>query len=118
MKCIKCGVEIPTDQVFCADCLEDMQKHPVKPDTPLILPVQRTQQSVKRSSRKKTVKPEERINRLRKTVIYLLVITMVLAVLLTVSIMMLLEMSGKADIPFLPGQNYGTLPAGVTDILP
>ena len=38
MNCMKCGREAPDGQVFCGDCLERMQAHPVKPGTPVLLP--------------------------------------------------------------------------------
>ena len=117
MNCIKCGVKIAADQVFCPECLEDMQKHPVKPDTPLFLPAQRPISTGKRTSRKKTIKPEERISSLRKTVVTLIIMNMILLILLTFSVMMLLNITGTKEIPFLPGQNYGTSPSTVSQMV-
>ncbi len=115
MKCIKCGEEIQADELFCPACLEDMALHPVKPDTPLILPNRKDQASPKRSSRRKSVKPEERISSLRRTVTVLLVAIMILLVTQTATIWMLLKMADGKEVPFLPGQNYGTSASGDTN---
>jgi membrane glycosyltransferase len=108
MKCIKCGTEIAAEQLFCPDCLEDMARHPVKQDTPLILPHQNVHAPVKRTPRRKTLKPEERISHLRKIIAVLLVLLMLLIATQTITVLMLLRSAEGKDIPFLPGQNYGT----------
>ena len=76
MKCMRCGTEIATDAVFCEDCLAEMEKHPVKPGTPVLLPRREKQAPVKRS-KKRTVKPEEQVHRLRRAVILLSTIAVV-----------------------------------------
>ena len=38
MNCMKCGVEIPEQQVFCDHCLQIMEQYPVKPDAHIHLP--------------------------------------------------------------------------------
>ena len=38
MNCMKCGREIDEAQAFCAGCLEEMEKYPVKPDVVVKLP--------------------------------------------------------------------------------
>ncbi len=37
-QCLKCGKETRASAVFCAACLEDMQRYPVKPGTVVHLP--------------------------------------------------------------------------------
>ena len=54
MNCIKCGREIPENQVFCDRCLEQMAAHPVKPGTPIYLP-----KRVPSSEKKRPPKQEE-----------------------------------------------------------
>ncbi len=106
MKCMKCGVSIPSGQVFCGDCLKDMAAHPVRQDAPLLLPRREKQQTTKRS-KKKVRKPEEQITILRKLVSALLMIVLVLCIALTISIYALFHWSAADKNP-LPGQNYGT----------
>lgn len=38
MNCLKCGRKLEDGQVFCTDCLFQMEKYPVKPGTAVILP--------------------------------------------------------------------------------
>jgi len=35
---MKCGKETKSDRFFCQECLDDMERYPVKPDTPVYLP--------------------------------------------------------------------------------
>ena len=36
MSCMKCGKEVSEDQVFCPECLAEMERYPVKPGTPVL----------------------------------------------------------------------------------
>ncbi len=51
MQCMKCGREIPAGDVFCEDCLSDMEKYPVRPGTVVHIP-RRPAQPVKRQERR------------------------------------------------------------------
>ena len=64
MNCIKCGVEVPERQVFCENCLADMEKYPVKPDATVNLP-RRTELPVskKKVRRQRVLSPEEQLRR-------------------------------------------------------
>lgn len=106
MKCMKCGVSIPSGQVFCESCLTDMAQHPVRQDAPLLLP-RREKQQVGKRSKKKVRKPEEQVTLLRKIISVLLMTVLVLAIALTVSIYALVHINSQNNTP-LPGQNYGT----------
>ena len=66
MNCIKCGVNVPDNQVFCEECLAEMEKYPVKPDITVTLP-QRKEIAVskKKSRRQRTIPPEEQLRRLK-----------------------------------------------------
>lgn len=108
MNCMRCGVEIPADQVFCPECLEDMERHPVAPGTPLVLPKREHQTAAGRPSRRKNVKPEERIASLRKTLLVMAVTILLLIAALGFTITMLLNVAAGKEVPFLPGQNYST----------
>ena len=66
MNCMKCGRETPFEQVFCEDCLLDMEKHPVKPGTVVVLPKHRDHAAMKKAPKKRTVPLEEQIRVLRK----------------------------------------------------
>ena len=107
MNCMRCGVEITPESVFCDDCLADMEKHPVKPGTPVNLPRREKQQPVKRV-RKRVHKPDEVISTLRRIIGWLLTIVLILAIALTITIYLLVSGSIDTGINPLPGQNYGT----------
>lgn len=110
MNCMKCGRELPLGQVFCKECLADMENFPVRPDTPVNLPVRETTPQPRRSSNgRKMRKPEEQIARLRKLVLGLglALLTVILAFAITVSV--LLHQINENQDNTLPGQNYSTV---------
>lgn len=70
MQCMKCGRETESGQVFCRDCLAEMEKYPVKPGTPVYIPNQA--QPVRKPQRYVIpVDPEEQVRRLRRKVRWL-----------------------------------------------
>lgn len=110
MNCMKCGREIPLGQVFCKECLADMENYPIKPGTPVQLPVQPVTVTPRRNATpRKTRKPEEQILLLRKLVLGLSL--SLLAVILTFAITtaILLHRIEQNKDSTLPGQNYSTL---------
>ena len=46
MSCMKCGKEVSEGQVFCEECLTEMERYPVKPGTPVLLPHREDRKSV------------------------------------------------------------------------
>lgn len=67
MTCMKCGREIPAEQVFCDGCLEVMEKYPVKRDAAIHLPLRKEQSSSKKQGgRRRQLPPEEQVVFLRK----------------------------------------------------
>ena len=86
MNCMKCGVEIPENQVFCDPCLSVMEDYPIKPDTRIHLPKRDNPvEAPKRSSRKKRLTQEEQISALRLKVLRLRLTAVILALLLCVA---------------------------------
>lgn len=68
MNCMKCGRETGGEQVFCTDCLLEMEKHPVKPGTVVLLPRRRESVQVKKTPKKRIASPEEQLRSLRRWV--------------------------------------------------
>ena len=95
MPCIKCGRELEEGQLFCSTCLEGMNAYPVKPGTPIQLPPQAPVLPAKsRHKKRREMKPEEELRRLRSTMRWLLLILIVLFLafgLLCVLMLVLLE---------------------------
>ena len=79
MNCLKCGQEISGEQVFCDSCLADMERHPVKPGTPVIIPKRSKPLPSKRPHRK-IQKPEDQIAALKKIANFLLALVILLMI--------------------------------------
>ena len=94
MSCIRCGKEANVDQVFCAECLADMERHPVKPGTPIQLPNREDRSTIKRTSFKLAAsKWQDKIFRLKYTIFWLIVIIVLLAAALALAMCMLLQIT-------------------------
>lgn len=116
MHCVKCGRKTEGEQVFCQLCLEDAEKYPVKPGTPIQLPYRAPEPPVKKkpAKEKPELKPEERIARLRRRVRWL---TLALAAALlafalsaAAALWLLEQRDAQADSPV--GQNYTVINDG------
>ena len=107
MNCMKCSREIDDEQVFCPECLADMEKYPVKPGTVVQLPVRPKPATVRKSSRRRALpSPEEQVRKLKKHIAVLCVLlTLTLAALIAVTGFLLWQMD-REDVDVLPGQNY------------
>ena len=109
MKCMKCGRELETEQVFCEDCLLEMKKYPVSPSVTVHVPLRRETVPVRKGqSHRRVHSPEEQIKMLKKQV-------WTLAGALIVTLALLLSMIHPTVNYFLrnyhqrPGQNYTTV---------
>ena len=95
MRCLKCGRDIADEHVFCEDCQTDMAQYPVKPGTPIQLPPRHTEPAAKKkpAKKKKVLKPEEQVLKLRHSIRLLtvaligVVIAFLLAALLTLHLL-------------------------------
>ena len=97
MVCLKCGRETRDKNVFCRECLQTMERCPVKPDTPVVLPQRKKVE--RKTGPRKLIKPEETIARLRATIRRLWVALALLTVLLAASV---------GTLSFLLYQSYST----------
>lgn len=108
MNCMKCGREILQEQAFCEGCLQEMERYPVNPNTPVILPRRPSSAAVPRKAvRKKTLSLEAQIqilkHRVRLLSILLVAMTLLVALLVYPAVKYLMEDH------FLPGQNYTSI---------
>lgn len=113
MACLKCGKSTEDGQVFCNECLELMQKHPVKPGTAIHLPNRETPHPEKKPPvlhREPTA--AEQIENLRKMIRWLLGVIAVLSVLLLLTAGMLLHVLNKGASSDIIGRNYTTTSTG------
>lgn len=110
MNCMKCGREIEPDQVFCRECLELMEKYPVRPDTVIQLPNRTAEQPVKKTHlrRKLSMSAEEQVVWLKKKC-RRLTAALVVAALLALGLGVLSGVTiYELDLQKLWGQNYTT----------
>lgn len=94
MNCMKCGRELKGTEVFCPECSAEMEKYPVRPGTPVQLPPRTFTAPQKKRARRRNLKPEEQVARLRHSVRWLSIALIVLLLafgLVTVMLLQLLE---------------------------
>lgn len=109
MACLRCGKKTEERQAFCDSCLEEMQKHPVKPGVAIHLP-QRDAVRPERKSPARHREPEtaEQIMHLRKMIRWLVGMLALLSVLLLMVAGMLLHVLEKDTSTGIIGRNYTT----------
>ena len=94
MNCMRCGIEIEDPNVFCADCLADMERHPVKPGIHIQLPVRRPATVSKKTRfRLQESKWTDKIFLLKYIIFWLIVLIVLLAAALAVCMCMLLQVT-------------------------
>ena len=94
MKCLRCGNNALDEQLFCDECLADMEKHPVKPGTPIHIHKRTEGTTVKRANFRLAVsKWQDRIFRLKYTIFWLIIIIILLIAVLTIGICMMLHIT-------------------------
>lgn len=109
MKCIKCGREQESEQVFCLDCLLEMEKYPVSPNATVQLLLRKETSSPRKlQNRRHPVSPEVQIRTLKRRL-------WLLTGILVVTLALLLAMIYPTVNYFVrhyhlrPGQNYNTI---------
>ena len=109
MNCLKCGRETTEDHVFCDSCREEMQKHPVRPGTAVILPKRKKEVLLKkpRHHGHSPGPPEDQIRRLKHQRTWL--ICLLLVCILCFASSMLLFLNREPEEGRLPGQNYSAV---------
>ncbi len=108
MKCMKCGRETESDQAFCTDCLEEMNRYPVRPDVHVQLPIRSQAAAVRKPpSRRRVLTPEEQIRRLKKRLWIMSGILAVTIALLGALIYPTVQYFAR-HYYLRPGQNYTT----------
>ena len=107
MQCMKCGREIPAGQVFCEECLAEMEKYPVKPGTAIRLPSRREEPQVKKpASRRRQLTPEEQVKGLKRRLWAVSIVMTLLLALTTGCLYMAVSYIWENEGKPLPGQNY------------
>ena len=109
MHCLKCGRELESQQMFCNDCLADMERYPVAPGTPVHIPLRKAPAPT-RSSRRRKISPEEQIRILKKRIRSLTIALVIIISLMTAAVYFTADYLLN-DETRRPGQNYTSVPA-------
>ena len=108
MNCMKCGRETISEQVFCPDCLVEMEKYPVRPGTVVQLPMRKTASAAKKQPAKKRALPlEDQVKVLKKRCRILLLLLILVTAL--AAAMAAPTMEHLKENHFKIGQNYNTV---------
>lgn len=107
MYCMKCGRETENEQVFCQDCLQIMEKFPVRPGTVVLLSRRREPSVIKKTVKRHVPTAEEQVKVLRKRVstLTILLILCIAAIVLMFKPTMHYVLDEHVEI----GQNYSTV---------
>lgn len=104
---MKCGRETVSEQVFCPDCLQEMEKYPVRPGTLIHLPVHKSASPVKKTVKKRTIALEEQVKILRKRC---MILTIALVVVTAIAVALVFPVvEHYSESRFKKGQNYSTV---------
>ena len=110
MNCMKCGREIALGQVFCKDCLADMEQYPIAPGTPV--PMFNTNPVVapkRPTSTRKQKKPEEQVAGLKRWILCLCLILLVAIIGFSLITSVLVHRLEEAEKNESRDQNYSSL---------
>ena len=109
MNCMKCGRETETEQVFCADCLAEMEKYPVKPDVVVQLPHRNEGERHPAPRRRSALTVEEQLAKMKRKVWNYRITSMILIVLAVLLSYMVYRFADELDFQRFLGQNYSTV---------
>jgi hypothetical protein len=107
MNCMKCGREISEPDVFCPECLRDMEKYPVEPGAVVLMPRRKETYYQKKAPKRNTPSAEEQLAVLRKRMA-LLILLLVMCIAAIV-LMFKPTMHYIRDEHYEIGQNYNTV---------
>ena len=108
MECMKCARPIDPGQVFCDSCLEEMEKYPVRPGTPITLPKRTVTPLKKAQPRRRAMTQEELTAIQRKTIKRLWIALLCTLLCLALSVALMLHFASNQEIHNNIGQNYNT----------
>ena len=118
MNCMKCGRETGSDAVFCADCLDHMERHPVPPNTLVYVPTEKDRvSSVKKNvSLRPVPSSEDQIRKLNRK-LHAMSLLFALALGATIFFAILsLDTLRQLNVTSLIGKNYtAVVSTGATD---
>lgn len=111
MNCMKCGRETEEDQVFCRACLDDMDAHPVKPGTVVLIPSRNEEEEPRKNAHRKKLLPtlSEQNARLKKKLLWTRIVLAALLILFGLLCFAVGRVAIEWDTGRAMGQNYSTV---------
>lgn len=108
MKCLRCGKETGSEQVFCAACLEEAKAYPVSPGAAVHLPDRSAYVRKRPAHRRRLLSPEEQVQQLRRSVRSLVIAVVALSIVLGITAGLLLHslLAPTASTSGNLGRNY------------
>ena len=107
MSCMKCGQKTEESRLFCQDCMEEMEKFPVDPNTIVRLPYRpKATVAKKKVLRRRFWSAEDQIDALRARIRFLTAALLILFLCFLFSagmIIWLLSTNGSAGFEWLDG---------------
>ena len=115
MNCMKCGRETKEDAVFCDECLEHMERHPVPPNTLVYVPSEKDRAAVKKhTTTPMIVTAEDQVKKLNRRIH---VMGLLLALLLGSTIffgLLSLDTIRELNMTNFVGKNYTAITSSAT----
>ena len=106
MQCMKCGREIPAGDVFCQECLKDMERYPVKPGTAVHIPKQTPRKHPQ--DRRQNISAEKKVEILHRRVRVLSwLLTLAIALTICLGALTISLLQTEEEGPAI-GQNYSS----------
>ena len=106
MNCMKCGRETENEEVFCRNCLQIMEKYPVRPGTVVLLP-RRREPTMKKTVKRHSIPAEEQIKILKKRVMILWFALVLCIAAILIMVNPTLHYALDKHVPV--GQNYSSV---------
>ena len=115
MNCMKCGRETREDAVFCDECLEHMDRHPVPSNTLVYVPTEKDRTTAKKYTVTHPVQnPEEQIRKLNRRIHSLnLLLALMLGLVIFLGLLSL-DTLQQLNVSNLIGKNYTTITSSAT----
>ena len=115
VNCMKCGCETKEDAVFCEECLDHMNRHPVPPNTLVYVPSEKDRAATKKHAISHPVMTsEEQIKRLNRRVHGLSLLVALLMGLVVFLGLLSLDTLQQLNVTNLIGKNYTTITSSAT----
>ena len=115
MNCMKCGRETQANEIFCEDCLDHMQRHPVPPNTLVYVPTEKDRASVKKhAASHPVVTAEDQLKRLNRKVHGLWLLLMLTLGAAVFFALLSLDTIHEMNVANFMGKNYTAITSSAT----